>query len=81
MSYLVANHEDRFSRDVAHFVLACCVPFPFAVYGGVWNVVVSVPHHCLFIYFAVSTIYSNLVTDMSLVVTVILSDISHKRHL
>ena len=35
-------------------VLVVCVPFPFCVWGRVWNsivsVLVSVPDHCLFIY-------------------------------
>ena len=32
-------------------VLTVRVPFPFGVWGGVWNSIVSVPDHCLFIYF------------------------------
>ena len=31
-------------------VLIIGVPFPFGVYGRIWNSVVSVPEHCLFIY-------------------------------
>ena len=27
------------------------VPFPFDVWGRVWNSIVSVPDHCLFIFF------------------------------
>ena len=32
-------------------VLAVCVPFPFGVWGRLWNSIVSVPNHSLFIYF------------------------------
>ena len=47
MSYLVANPEDRFSRDVAHFIPSyVCVHFPFGVWGRMWNSTVSVPNHC-----------------------------------
>ena len=28
-----------------------CIPFLFGVSGSVWNLIVSVPDHCLFIYF------------------------------
>ena len=31
-------------------VLILGVPFPFGVYGRIWNSVVSVPEHCLLIY-------------------------------
>ena len=27
------------------------VPFAFGIYGRTWNSIVSVPDHCLFIYF------------------------------
>ena len=30
------------------------VPFPFVVYGRMWNSIVPVPDHCLFIYFSYS---------------------------
>ena len=30
--------------------LTCCVPFPFCVWGRMWNLIVKVPDHCLFIY-------------------------------
>ena len=33
-------------------VLVVRVPFPFGVWGRVWNSIVSVPDHCLFIYFS-----------------------------
>ena len=33
-------------------VLVVRVPFPFGVWGRVWNSFVLVPDHCLFIYFA-----------------------------
>ena len=32
-------------------VLIVCVPFPCGVWGSMWNSIVSVPDHCLFIYF------------------------------
>ena len=32
-------------------VLVVCVPFPLDVWGRMWILVVSVPDHCLFIYF------------------------------
>ena len=32
-------------------VLIVGVPFPFGVYGRMWNSIASVPDHCLFIYF------------------------------
>ena len=30
-------------------VLVVHVPFPFGVWGRMWNLIVSVPDHCLFI--------------------------------
>ena len=33
-------------------VLTVGVAFPFGVKGRMWNSIVSVPDHCLFIYFA-----------------------------
>ena len=30
--------------------LIVCIPFPFGVWGRIWNSIVSVPDHCLFIY-------------------------------
>ena len=32
--------------------LSVGVPFPFCILGRMWNSTVSVPDHCLFIYFA-----------------------------
>ena len=32
-------------------VLIVCVPFPIGVQGRMWNSIVSVADHCLFIYF------------------------------
>ena len=32
-------------------VLVVCVPFLFGIWDRVWNSIVSVPDHCLFIYF------------------------------
>ena len=34
-------------------VLIVCVPFPYGVWGRKKNSIVSVPDHCLFIYFVV----------------------------
>ena len=34
-------------------VLVMRIPFPFGVWGRVWNSIVSDPNHCLFIYFVV----------------------------
>ena len=31
-------------------VLIVCAPFPFGVWGRMWNSIVSVPDHCLFTY-------------------------------
>ena len=31
-------------------ILVVCVPFPFGVWGSVWNLIVLVPDHCLLIY-------------------------------
>ena len=28
-----------------------CPSFPFGIEGGVWDVIVLIPHHCLSIYF------------------------------
>ena len=38
-------------------VLVVRVPFPFGVWGRVWNSIVSVPDHCLFIYFGSMTMF------------------------
>ena len=35
---------------VLHVTLG--VPFPFGILGRIWNSIVSIPDHCLFIYFA-----------------------------
>ena len=37
-------------------VLAVRVHFPFGVWGRVWNSIVSVPEHCLFIYLLLYTL-------------------------
>ena len=42
----VSFHLCRFYFSVVLFV---CVPFPFGVKGRMWNSVVSVPDHFLFI--------------------------------
>ena len=33
-------------------VLVVRVPFPFGVWGRMWNSIVSVPDHCRFMYFS-----------------------------
>ena len=38
---------------VLYAVLNFCIPFPYGVWGRKWNLIVSVPDHCLFIYFAI----------------------------
>ena len=39
-------------------VLVVRVPFPFGVWGRVWNSIVSVPDHCLyFIYFSFQALF------------------------
>ena len=43
---IVATSQLR--RLSAVFVVR--VPFPFGVWGRMWNLIVSVPDHCLFIY-------------------------------
>ena len=43
-------------------VLIVCAPFPFGVWGRLWNSTVSVPDYCLFIYF-VQTKYLMFVID------------------
>ena len=37
-------------------ILIVCVPFPFGVQGRMWNLIVSVPDHCLFIYFTLFSV-------------------------
>ena len=32
------------------YAILLCVPFPFGVWGRMWNSIVSVPDQCLFIY-------------------------------
>ena len=39
------------SAVLFHGVLTVCIPFPFGVRERMWNSVVSVPDHCLFICF------------------------------
>ena len=35
--------------------LVVLVPLPFGVLGGMWNLIVSAPDHCIFVYFLQST--------------------------
>ena len=44
-------------------VLVVRVAFPFGVMGRMWNSIVWVPDHCLFIYFSCLTFYVNKKTD------------------
>ena len=39
------------SAVLPYVVLIVSVPFPFSVWGTLWNLIVSIPDHCLFIYF------------------------------
>ena len=43
-----------------HIVLIVCVPFPFGVWGGMWNSIVTVPDICLFSYFVNLMKWDNL---------------------
>ena len=57
--YFVAICWERLSRQfftalILNAVLAVLVPLPFGVWGGMWNSIVSVPDHCLFVYFSQS---------------------------
>ena len=36
--------------DLLYAVFIVCVPFPFGVWGKMWNSIVSVLDHCLFVY-------------------------------
>ena len=50
----------RFSRQlfavlILNAVLFVLVPLAFAVWGGMWNSIVSAPDHCLFVYFSQPT--------------------------
>ena len=40
--------------------LIVCAPFPFGVWGRIWNLIVSVPDRCLFIYFSKETVIKRL---------------------
>ena len=35
------------------FKFYVCASFPFVMEGGMWDVIVSIPEHCLSIYFTV----------------------------
>ena len=48
MAVLLAFHLCCFYFNA---VLIVGVPFPFGVEGRMWNSIVSVPDHCLFMYF------------------------------
>ena len=45
-------------------VLIVRVPFPFGVWGRMWNWIVSVPDHCLLFYFAEISIIVGQKFDM-----------------
>ena len=45
-----------FTCVVLFLVPSVRVPFPFGVWDRVWNSIVSVPDHCLFIYFRYSNV-------------------------
>ena len=40
-------------------ILVVRVPFPFGVWGRMWNSIVSIPDHCLYIYLRVPFISNN----------------------
>ena len=44
-------------------VLVVRVPFPFGVWGMMWNLIVWVPDHCLVIYFARMQLMSYMYSD------------------
>ena len=35
--------------------LCVCLSFPFGIEGGMWDVIVLIPDHCLSIYFGISS--------------------------
>ena len=39
-----------FTCAIFYFSAVLSVPFPFGVFGRMWNSIVSIPDHCLFIY-------------------------------
>ena len=43
---------------ILYDVLIVCVPFPCGVWGSMWNSIVSVPDHCLFIHFQRKPFYA-----------------------
>ena len=50
--------KDLFIRITVHVFYVCvcvhvcvCVSFPFGFEGGMWKLIVLVPHHCLTIHF------------------------------
>ena len=45
--------KERLSKRVSKLVFGC---FPFGFEGRIWDLIVSVPDHCLSFYFA-STLY------------------------
>ena len=63
-------------RFILYVVLTVCFLFPVSVWGRMWNSIVSVPDHCIFIYFNCTTlvhmyIYSilNEITTISFLFT------------
>ena len=42
-------------------IFIVCIPLPFGVYGRMWNLIVSVPDHCLLIYFSIK-FKNNIIT-------------------
>ena len=49
-----------FTVRVFRVSIFVCPSFPFGLLGGMWDVIVLIPDHCLSIYFAMNTVFSNL---------------------
>ena len=60
----------RLCRSLLHAILGVSVSFLFGVWDRMWNSIVSVPDHCLFIFF-------DLVSETKHELNVILSDCQH----
>ena len=48
---------DHDLANLLYYVLIVCVPFPFGVWGGMWNSILSVPDQCLSMYLGVIIIF------------------------
>ena len=45
--------------------LSVCASFPSCFEGGMWDLIISIPDHCLSIYFALCDCLSNIRFDFS----------------